>query len=69
MKRIIGTNIEYELMTEAFLRSVCGLYGEPEQLENGRELIEYFTQNLFDDKLLHELFATNFESGKFGSSV
>ena len=69
VKQMNGTTIEYELMTEAFLKSVCEHYAEPEQLEQGKELIEYFTQNLFDDHLMHQLFQTNFASGKFGHEV
>lgn len=60
-----GTNIEYELLTEAFLKQVCIMYPDSSQLETGKELIEYFTQNLFDDHLLQQLFQTNFESGRF----
>ena len=41
------------------------MYPDSSQLETGKELIEYFTQNLFDDHLLQQLFQTNFESGRF----
>lgn len=41
------------------------MYPEPEQVDRGRELIEYLTQNYFDDQLLQQLFQSNFESGRF----
>ena len=59
------TNIEYELLTEAFLKQVCSMHPEPEQVARGRELIEYLTQSYFDDQLLQQLFQSNFESGRF----
>jgi hypothetical protein len=65
VKQMNRTNIEYELLTEAFLKQVCILYPEPAHLSVGRELIEYFSQSYFDDHLLQQLFQTNFDSGRF----
>ena len=48
MKRIPETRIDYELMTEVFLKEMVRLYPE-EQMEQGKEVIEYFTQNYSDD--------------------
>jgi hypothetical protein len=56
VKQMNKTNIEYELLTEAFLKRLCELYPDPAQLEAGKELIEYFTQSYFDDHLLQQLF-------------
>lgn len=39
VKKINGTTIEYELMTEAFLKEVCILYPTSETMNTGKELI------------------------------
>lgn len=64
-----GTVIEYDLLTEAFLKSVCKDFANEDQLEQGKQLIEYFTQNVFDDQLLQKLFETKFASGRFGDGI
>jgi hypothetical protein len=64
-----GTVIEFELLTEAFLKSVSKDFGEEDKLEQGKELIEYFTQNVEDDQTLHRLFETKLSSGRFGEGI
>jgi hypothetical protein len=38
VKQMNATIIEYELMTEAFLKQICSLYPD-DRVEEGRELI------------------------------
>lgn len=65
---IPGTSIEYNLMTEAFLKQICILYPE-EKLEEGKELIEYFTQNYLEDHIMSALFSKNFIDVHFNEEV
>jgi len=46
-------------MTEVFLKEMVRLYPE-EKLEEGKEVIEYFTQNYTDDSVMCQLFTKNF---------
>jgi hypothetical protein len=65
---IPGTTIEYDLMTEAFLKQICILYPE-QKLEEGKEIIEYFTQNYLEDHILSSLFSKNFIDVHFNEEV
>lgn len=55
-------------MTEVFLKEMVRLYPE-EQLEQGKEVIEYFTQNYIDDNVMAELFMKNFEDVHFNEDI
>lgn len=69
VKQMNDTTIEYELLSEAFVKSVAKKFPEDQDVEGGKELIEYFTQNSFDDPALHQLFVTNFASGRFAHEI
>ena len=63
-----GTMIEYELMTEAFLKQLCALYPD-ERIEEGKELIEYFIQNYSEDGVLHTIFSKGLADEHFGDDL
>ena len=55
-------------MTEVFLKEMVRLYPE-ESLEQGKEVIEYFTQNYIDDNIMCELFSKNFKEVHFSEEI
>jgi hypothetical protein len=55
-------------VTEVFLKEMVRLYPE-DKLEQGKTIIEYFTQNYTDDEAMGELFAKNFERVDFTEDI
>lgn len=63
---IPGTTIDYELMTEAFLKEACRTFpGGRGQGDEGKELLEYFSQCYLEDQTMSSLFSSSFSDVHF----